>query len=282
MATHLDNIRRAYSELDRRVQVALRTQVGDAIRLNQVRSEALSLRAAAIEVCSFRRFLPVHPKPCQHAHSIPAVEFRILQASVERMVADLDAACHASADPPDAPRLPVIQTVPTGRRGRPPKIIDRTFLQYALAMRGPTHVARVLQCSPRTVRREALRLGLAEPGPPVFTRVARADGTVTQIHTTVTHAVSSLSDADLDQAVADILAVFPDFGRSMIAGHLAAHGHRVPDARIRLSYVRVRGAPAAFGRRRIIRKKYQVPGPNSLIHHDGQHGMSRSSASRRC
>ena len=48
----LTNIRAAYFDLERRVQVALRTQLGDATRLRAVRSEALALRAAADQVSS--------------------------------------------------------------------------------------------------------------------------------------------------------------------------------------------------------------------------------------
>lgn len=193
------------------------------------------------------------------------------------MVQQLDAACHHSVDPPDAPLLPVIETVQSGRRGRPAKVIDRTFLQYALNMSGPAKIAKLLHCCPRTVRRAALRYGLVTPAPPVFRSIANNDGTTTRIHTTVTPPVSQLTDQALDREVADILTVFPNFGRVMLAGRLAASGLRVPDARVRASYLRVRGAPPVFGRRRIIRKKYNVAGPNSLWHHDGQHGKSRPS-----
>ena len=208
----------------------------------------------------------------QAREALPLDEYRTLQDSLEAMVQYLDAASHRSVDPPDGPHLPVIQTVRTGRRGSPSKIIDPTFLEFALEMRGPSHLARVLDCSSRTVRRSALRYGLVEPGPPVFQDVQTADGTTLRQHTTMTPPVSTMTDEELDREIADILTVFPQWGREMIAGHLRARGHRVPDARIRLSFVRVRGAPATFGRRRIVRKKYKVPGPNSLVHHDGQHG----------
>ena len=189
------------------------------------------------------------------------------------MVEDLDRACLQSTDPSDSLSLPVIQVVRTGRRGRPPKQIQRQFLAYALEMRGPTEIGRMLQCSRRTVRREALRLGLAEPGPPVFSSTTTREGDVLHHHTSVTAPVSTLSDDELDHAILAILSTFPHFGRWMIKGHLAAQGHRVPRQRIRESYIRLRGVPPAFGQRVIVRKKYQVPGPNSLVHHDGQHGM---------
>ena len=44
------------------------------------------------------------------------------------------------------------------------------------------------------------------------------------------------------------------------------------------SYLRVIGPPNnQFGNRRIERRVYSVPGPNTLWHHDGQHGRSSCS-----
>ncbi|KAF9050909.1 hypothetical protein BDP27DRAFT_668555 [Rhodocollybia butyracea] len=85
--------------------------------------------------------------------------------------------------------------------------------------------------------------------------------------------MSTLSDDELDAVIGHILEVFPAFGRRMIAGHLRHLGHSVPRARIRLSYERVTGSPAFLTARPIERWRYHVAGPNSLWHHDGQHGM---------
>lgn len=60
----------------------------------------------------------------------------------------------------------------------------------------------------------------------------------------------------------------------MIYGHLHSNGHRVPRERIAAAYIRVHGTPGTFAGRRIHRKVYNVAGPNSLWHHDGQHGKS--------
>ncbi|PIL36082.1 hypothetical protein GSI_01742 [Ganoderma sinense ZZ0214-1] len=258
-STQLNNIRASYSELLQQVNVALHTQVGDATRLREVRSRVLALARAA----------------SQHQRVFPPSEYTTLQDSLTRMVADLDQACHQSIDPPDADPLQVVQIVRTGRRGRPPKKIQRQFLQFALEMRGPAAIARLLNCSSRHVRHEALRLGLAMPGDPVFSSTTDAEGNHIRQHTMSTAPVSTLTDDELDQALIAMLASFPHFGRKLIASNLRSQGHRVPDARIRSSYLRVRGVPAAFGQRIIVRKKYQVPGPNSLVHHDGQHGLIR-------
>ncbi|KAK6980543.1 hypothetical protein R3P38DRAFT_3334209 [Favolaschia claudopus] len=120
------------------------------------------------------------------------------------------------------------------------------LLHAALELRGPTGIAPELGVSSRTV-----------------------------LHTSTTPAVSVLSDSELDQLVASTLEIFPQFGRRMIRGHLKSQGYRVPRERITASYLRVHGAPAIFGDRQISRKKYSVPGPLSLAHLDGQHGLIR-------
>lgn len=189
------------------------------------------------------------------------------------IVADLDDARHKSMDPPDQQPLPIIQTVHTGRRGRPSKPIDPTFLRHALALRGPSRVSQVLQCSARHIRRQALRHGIVDPAPPVFRVVHNNDGSFHRVHTTQTAPVSTLTDPQLDAILMDILTAFPRMGHVMLVGALRARGHRVPESRVHATCVRIRGAPPDFARRRIIRKRYKVPGPNSLVHHDGQHGQ---------
>ncbi|TFK82284.1 hypothetical protein K466DRAFT_459051, partial [Polyporus arcularius HHB13444] len=143
--------------------------------------------------------------PSQHRAVFPPGEFYTLAHSVARMVSDLDQACHQSIDPPDAPSLPIVQIVKTGGRGRPMKNIDPTFLAHALSMRGPTAVARLLKCSPRHVRRQAVKHGLRDPGPPVIVHVHHPDGSTTRHHRSVTAPVSTLSDHALDALVAHTL-----------------------------------------------------------------------------
>ena len=50
MSTQLQRIRDAYLALTRRVEVALRTQVGDSTRLREVRAQALALAASGDRV----------------------------------------------------------------------------------------------------------------------------------------------------------------------------------------------------------------------------------------
>ncbi|CUA71582.1 hypothetical protein RSOLAG22IIIB_09669 [Rhizoctonia solani] len=57
-----------------------------------------------------------------------------------------------------------------------------------------------------------------------------------------------------------------------------AHAHVIPtEAELLDAWAlqEVRGAPGVFGNRAIHHIKYRVPGPNSLWHHDGQHGLVR-------
>ena len=190
------------------------------------------------------------------------------------MCQHLDAASHRSADPVAGPLLQVVSRSKTGRRGRPRVEISPGFLEQALTLRGPSHIAPVLRCSARTVRRRALEHNLREAGMPVFTSTTLPDGTVARVHHPYRGQPPNLSDDALDEQISRILQVFPRFGRNMINGRLLAAGHNVPIHRIRASYLRVHGAPAIFGGRSIHRKVYSVPGANSLWHHDGQHGKS--------
>ncbi|KAH9934591.1 hypothetical protein B0H21DRAFT_77070 [Amylocystis lapponica] len=140
MSRPLDNLRAAHEVLRGRVERALRTQLGDSIRLGQQRAQALSLLEAA-EL---------------HQSLFPPAELATLRSSIALMISCLDQACHASSDPPDAPSLMVTQIRSTGRRGRPRIEIDSHFLRHALELRGPSQLSSVLGCSSRTVRRRAL------------------------------------------------------------------------------------------------------------------------------
>jgi|HubBroStandDraft_2_1064218.scaffolds.fasta_scaffold603615_2 hypothetical protein len=66
----LTNLRQAYEELERRVQRALNTQVGDSERLAEAQSEVLSYSQAVEQVCR------IHPTKISilinHEYSIPS------------------------------------------------------------------------------------------------------------------------------------------------------------------------------------------------------------------
>lgn len=189
------------------------------------------------------------------------------------MIGCLDSACQQSSDPPERSFGSTTSQTSTGLPGRPRIEIDPELLSIALDLRGPTHLAPIFNCHPRTIRRRALEHGLVEPGDPVYVDYEQEDGNVLRIYRSSASASSNISDEELDQIMIYILDAFPSFGRRMIDGHLKHLGHRIPRARLQASYIRVHGLPTnAFGSRRIELRVYNVPGPNSLWHHDGQHG----------
>lgn len=231
----------------------------------------------------------------------------------------------------------------TGQRGRPRAIIDREWLEFAIAHRTTSAIARFLNLSRDTVRLALLEYGLAEPQEYPFTVEERedspsrsaldeeppphsqdsppppnippqsspfahtnplpsqrpdhtpspspslplhSDDTVPQlepIHMPIngrvyrqrhsyTGPVSTWSDDDLDDAIRQIRLHHPNAGLAMIHGSLRALGQNVPQARIRRSLFRIDPVRRVFERHQIQRRVYSVPGPNSLWHHDGQHG----------
>lgn len=113
-----------------------------------------------------------------------------------------------------------------------------------------------------------------EPGAPVYVDYEGEDGTVTHFYASSTAPTSDLLDDELDEIMQQILQHFPFFGHRMIQGHFYYLGHRVTRSRMLESYTWVHGAPInIFGSWWIQRWVYSVPGPNSLWHHDGQHGL---------
>jgi hypothetical protein len=189
------------------------------------------------------------------------------------MVAALDQVCQKASDLPDSYVSPV-RYHKTGQRGRPRLQFDQQFLSFALEVRGTTDIAKVFECSSRTVRRRAVEFNLLPCGRSPFQNILQADGTYARIRTGMPKhtRLSNISDDDLDVVIWEILRDFPTFGRRMIDGHLRSRGLLVSRRRIRHSYLRVHGPPSTFSRRPIIRRKYFVAGVNSIWHHDGQHG----------
>ncbi|KAJ3018436.1 hypothetical protein NUW54_g338 [Trametes sanguinea] len=274
-----DNIRAAYHQLERSINAGILTYHGDAVRLGELRSQIFALRAAAETVWISDAIhagvsLNAEWPSFQHRTSLPSEEYAVLQRSLSDMLLAVES---ASAERPSAPAnrspLVVCERVKTGKRGRPRVEIDPTFLEVALDLRG-TQLGKLLKCTSRTVRRRALEYGLVPPGAPVRTPVVSSDGSTSFVYSSSSRPVSTMTDAELDAAIAAILMSFPAFGRRMLHGHLKANGHNVPRRRVDEAYIRVRGVPSSFGvRHRIVRRTYCVPGPLSLVHHDGQHGL---------
>lgn len=209
-------------------------------------------------------------------------DFETLALSLQRMIDALDQARTTSSDLPDAAPPTLGQRIMTGRPGRPRIHVDPTVLEGLNTGRTTRpQVAAHFHCGTRTIRRRLIEHGLSQPGPPVYDQQDNGDGTITRsYHPGVSSDLAHLTDPELDELMLQIHTQFPSFGRRMIDGYLLQMGQRVPRSRILASYTRVLGpSNQLFAPRRLHRRVYSVPGPNSLWHHDGQHGTFSSELS---
>lgn len=221
----------------------------------------------------------------------------------------------------------VVETVQTGRRGRPSVQIDPQFLEWAYAHRSTSGIARFLHVGRTTVRNALLEYGIADsqvnpfvnpfvndnvdagtttenenatddlldpnlPISPISDQlldnisVTALDATntgLTSSHQTLssfTGPLSTLTDDQLDDLILRLRSHYRRAGISMLDGMLRRLGHRLPRERVRASLMRIDPVQRVFQRIRIRRRVYAVPGPNSLWHHDGQHGMCFSERER--
>ena len=139
-------------------------------------------------------------------------------------------------------------------RGRPSLEIPEHVLSDLLEQEfTQTEIARLLGCSARTVHRRILQFGLSS-----------------------TTQYSAISDGELDKLVKEFASNFPNAGQKTLCGHLSTLGHRIQRFRIRESLYRVDPLGVEQRRRRLLhRRKYELPGPNSLWHVDGNHKLVR-------
>lgn len=139
-------------------------------------------------------------------------------------------------------------------RGRPSLNISESTLSSFLDQEfTQVEIARMLGCSAKSVHRMIVNFGLSR-----FVQY------------------SKISDNELDALVEDFVSNFPTAGQKTLAGHLSAMGYRIQRYRVRESLYRV--DPWGVGqrsRRLLHRRKYKVPGPNSLWHIDGNHKLVR-------
>jgi len=85
--------------------------------------------------------------------------------------------------------------------------------------------------------------------------------------------IGSLSSDQLDDLILRLRRHYTRAGITMLEGMLRRLGYHVPREHIRQSLLRIDPVQRVFERIRIRRRTYSVPGPNSLWHHDGQHGI---------
>ncbi|XP_074659295.1 uncharacterized protein LOC141912030 isoform X2 [Tubulanus polymorphus] len=92
----------------------------------------------------------------------------------------------------------------------------------------------------------------------------------------VSNMSDKLSDDILDDIVADAVAIHPNWGEKLHAGHIQSLGLRVQRDRIRESLRRVDPDGIDERKRKTLkRREYWVPGPNFIWHVDGNHKLIR-------
>ncbi|KAL0573558.1 hypothetical protein V5O48_008391 [Marasmius crinis-equi] len=147
-----------------------------------------------------------------------------------------------------------VKVLRTGKRGRPAKIVDESYLREALNPERAITIARLTRIVPvhrNTLRKYMRGYGL---GNLRFSRI---------------------SNRELDKIVRAYRKEHPGSGLSYLTGHLhSQHGLRIQRHRILASIARVDGLGVILRRRQgIRRRKYRVSRPNALWHIDGHHKL---------
>ncbi|KAJ3966380.1 hypothetical protein EV361DRAFT_1013945 [Lentinula raphanica] len=186
----------------------------------------------------------------------------------------------------------VISWKTNGSAGRPRAVIDPDFLRWAHTHRTNTGIAEFLGVSRRTVRRALLEHQIVTPGtipfedhvsedidnvldpndelPRTFHPEIESAANLVQSSSSSARC-SNMSNDTLDSLVRLLRSHYPRAGIQMLHGMLRRLGHVVPYENIRHSLIRVDPVHRVFDRIRIRRRRYSVPGPNALWHHDGHH-----------
>ncbi|KAF7343644.1 hypothetical protein MSAN_01985300 [Mycena sanguinolenta] len=227
-------------------------------------------------------------------------EFNTMQTSLAAMKLDIQLAYQDAVDSSHYGRPTLVQTIPSDGPGRPRIWIDPEFLEWAHGQRPTSSLHRYLGVSRSTVRRALLEHGIAQPQSNPFSNPSGSDSedsadagtddilepdlpdpTAAEIEElaapsqrtiSFTGPLSDISDDDLDILLIRLRTHYRRAGLSMLNGMLRRLGHRVPVERVCQALFRIDPVRRIFERIHIRRRKYQVLGPNSLWHHDGQHG----------
>jgi len=201
----------------------------------------------------------------------------------------------------------VVETVYTGRPGRPSIQIDPEFLNWAYSLRSTSSISRFLGVGRQTVWNALLSYGIAQeqsnpfvfhgnnsssPGSENRSEAAGHDflldpsdsdtvqNPIPNIQppqpriVSYTGPITSISDSQLDSLILQLRQTFVRAGKTMLHGMLRRLGYRISHQRIQQSLLRIDPIHRVFDRIRIRRRVYSVPGPNALWHHDGQHGKN--------
>lgn len=223
-------------------------------------------------------------------------EWDTLRANLQLMLLDIRRLHDDGIEQSHHGRPSIVSQERTGRPGRPRTIIDRDFLSWAYTQRTTSGIGHFLGLSRNTVRQSLLDYGLAPSGvnpfplnttnsteveedvldpepsqPPTSEELpAEIRDTASSIASSSGY-LSNMSDDDLDRLVHLLRSHYPRAGIQILDGMLRNLGHILPKERIQQSLIHVDPVHRVFERIRIRRHRYNVPGPNSLWHHDGHH-----------
>jgi hypothetical protein len=149
-------------------------------------------------------------------------------------------------------QLNMVETIHTGHRGRPRKLISEPFLRAALSNESKISVvelAKVLRVSRKTVYRYMVHFGISR-------------------------SYSGLTDGQIDIMLAAYRVQRPTSGVRYIMGFIRRCGLRVQRHRVLSSLKRIDEFGQALRHYVVIKRRcYRVPRPNSLWHMDGHHKL---------
>ena len=142
----------------------------------------------------------------------------------------------------------------TPQRGRPSVVIAQNHLQFYLQHNFKVHdIAVMFGCSKRTMERRMSQYGLSVRG-----------------------RYSTISDADLREAIGHILHFNSNMGEKSVEGALKVRGIVVQRSRIRDSMYDVDPDSVQSRLRNVLhRRSYSVESPNALWHTDSHHKLIR-------
>jgi hypothetical protein len=149
-------------------------------------------------------------------------------------------------------RVDPVKIVRPRGRGRPKKVINRTWLEEAISGRRKIALTKIAE--KLRVHRNSLSKYLKLYG--------------------VWQRFSEISDGDLDTMIRTFKTTKPTSGLRYVIGFLKSHGLRVQKRRVKRAMRRVDRLGTALRRQeKIERGCYSVPRPNHLWHIDGHHKL---------
>ncbi|KAF8142950.1 hypothetical protein K438DRAFT_2111325, partial [Mycena galopus ATCC 62051] len=223
---------------------------------------------------------------------------------IEQLGDDIDEFANMAVDASHHGRPVIVQTIHSGGPGCPCIHIDPDFLQWAYGQRPTAGISRFLRVGRTIVQNALLEYGIAEPQqspfdqPDALSASVNADPTnndildpdlpipsgnfpaeveelsaSSQLTASFTGPMSDISDDDLDMLLR-LRTHYRWAGLSMLNGMLRQLSHCVAIERIHQSLLPIDPVRRIFECICIRQRDYRVLGPNSLWHHDGQHGES--------